>query len=272
MSQLSNKFTEHQVDQRSKQLDLRESALAEKEALINDEEVFKLADVLEKQIHFKERRIDELNVTMSVVTQELNDLEDSRRGELNMITADIKEAHKELGELAKKKKSQEQKLKDMQQLLAVVKSEIAEQEQYLRSQEAQVNQVMADWNADLTSMQKEADQIADSKVALSAQIVELEQRKIVASDKIDEVEQKLQDLEDVYADKIGNLKQELNLKQEAIQKAEERLTEITQSQNSAIQSLKTQEQSISLREEAIIRKEMDLSAREQKLTMRLNLL
>lgn len=271
MTNLTQQLQEAQDDQKSKSLDLREQALEKRERLLDDTERIATLDILDKQIAIKEdikqnldSKIEQLQTDYRRQTEESKE-----RNEL------LEQAHTKqqnvFNTLVIKSERSNTAIVVAQKDLVRIGTEIKSQQQYLKDSQQTVDDTVAEWNAQLTGFQQEADNIKLSKNSLSADLIRLEQEKQILAENITEYEQKLSQLEEIYQGKKTNLKSSLQSIKDQIVTQQNELTDLNAKLQIRSDVMDTKEKAILLKEAAIRKKELDLSFREQRINTQLDL-
>lgn len=260
-----------QNSQKLQSLQLREQSLAEREALLDDTKRIKQLEVLDKQITVKRQLVDELAANLETLTKDRDNRVELITERIKQLTADETAKLKTLAQLDERSKRLETNVKQRKQELADVKTEITGQQLYLADQQATVDTTIADWNAQLTGFQAEADRITEAKNIFNADLVRLEQEKQAKTLEVENLQQKAVEIEAIYTDKASHYKEKLTVMKSTIAMKENEALELDLQQEAKLKVIMSREQAVTIRETALRTKELDLSNRERALNNKLNL-
>jgi chromosome segregation ATPase len=269
---LSQQLQNQANDQRNQQLDLREQALAEREALLDDTERIKQLEVLDKQIEVKQSICGGLAAKVAEIDKTYHAAVKRHEIEVTkLVTAEARQTHmisKLKGELDRA----EDAVAAARQELQRINQDIAQAQKYLKVQEGQVNDAVADWNGQLTALHQEAEHLNDDKAAIAADIIRLKQQRDDDEATTDELRDKLNKLQSMYQVKVDAYRDELAARRQEIDDLQTMRTQWLKERDDSLATLQTQERSLEIREAAVRQKELDLSQREKVLQMKLNML
>lgn len=267
MPNLKQQLQEVQDDQRSKSLDLREAALEKREQLLDDSARIANIELLDKQIVIKTDIKSNIEGEIVVLEKQYKIENDRVTVDLESLQSSLIKNQNAFNASVTKKEHIEELIVLARRDLQLVKSEISEQKRNVKSEEQQVQDTMADWNAQLTSLQGEADIIAESKKKLSADIVRLDQEK---DDKLTEAEQlteKIRQLDVVYRTRMDAIKEELSLANENLEAKKQEERELAIKLKTRLEVVASREKSLSVKEMAFKGKEAELNQRAQRIGM-----
>lgn len=269
---LSRQLSDTLADQRSKQLDLREQALVEKEALLDDSERIKRIEILDKQIAIKEDTLVNLAAAVDADTKNYHTSKNEWQQNIEKLNVECAQLQRAISKLQNERAVVVEDIGRQKQELQSVKHDISDSAKYLKAQEAQVNETVADWNRQLTALAQEAERINEDKTMLAADIIRLKQQKDEAETATTDAQGRAAQLQSVYDEKVDVYRRDLATRKAAITELDTRLEQRQREQEAAAQSILTREQSVSVRESAVNAKEAELAGRERALNMKLNMI
>lgn len=260
-----------ELEDREKSLNLRENLLEREKALEKRQKVFAEAetklDVLNKQIKAKQD-------VLQVHTNELSTMAQKSQEEVERLRAredTIKRAIEIQDKLLSAAKVQESQvlvqIKKYKTELINLQEQTRETKAYRDEQSKLAEDTIAQWNSDLVGFRQEADVIQNEKNKLSADIIRLEQDKSVMVIEVKAMEQKLERLDETYAQKVEEYKS--NLRTFELQKDEKQrvFDSLSNSYDMRLKEVETREKSVRLKEGSLTTREHDLDQRERRLKM-----
>jgi len=152
-----------------------------------------------------------------------------------------------------------------------VNKDIKERKDYLSEQEKTVNETIAEWNAQLNDFKAQAKDASEEKTKILTEIVTLDQQKTTISHEIEDVEEKLASLDELYLTQLDEKKAELSRLDNQISEKNNALGSLSAQTEVLEQGLKTRESEIKLREIAYLKKDNDLRQKERFIESRLNM-
>lgn len=256
--------------QQNKILDKREELLNERELQFNkkiklEAELDTRIEVLEKQITIKSGILDGVNSAIETAKSEFEMKQLTYNKQLNNLDSQIKYKEARVIKLNSALSLKEQDFQPLTDKKATLLKEIKEHQVYLISQEEVVNNTVAEWNDILTGFKQEADNIKDDKEKYLRDMVRLDQEKTEAGHEIENVQEKLSKLEQVYQQQINEKKSKLDELDSNILVKQNQLTDIITDAQIKEKGLAVRERAIKLKEVALNKQEADISQKERRL-------
>lgn len=271
---MKHRLQEVQDDQRLKSLELREKLVAEKEQLLADPSLWEENNLLEKQIAFKQKIRANLNRKIKqaeVAYTQQQKFKEHRELEISKLADKLESSRADLSSLTSQQKTALRELETIQQKVTDRQEEVRELKKYLKDQQAVVDTAIAEMNAQLTTFKHEADQIEQSKVKTSQDIILLTQRKDEAEAQTKAIEGRLNDLQVMYSERAEVYKQKLNAIKDNIHRAEQHILDLDLQAKARIKVMLGREQALAIKEKSVAKQDEELSLREQRLKMQVAL-
>lgn len=268
---LQTKLQNVSDDHRSKQLDLREEALVERERLLDDTSRIAQLDILDKQIEERTRQRDTVISLIDKLKQRLSDLNDRIDSKIQRFREEEEDIKKDILSLKQAKKNVDVSIASSKSDLQTIYDDVSVQKAYLKEQEEKAEQVINDWNLQLREFADADKEISDQKSALERDIISLTNQQTLLERTVTDIEFKNNELESAYEIKAGEYKRDLRELRAQIQKGNQELQEIGIKCSLRMEGIANKEKSLEIREQSIQTKEFDITSREKSLTMRLGL-
>lgn len=262
---LQSQLDEANLQSRSKQLDIREQSVAEREQLLDDTEAKIRLTVLGKQIEAKEKTLDVLADKVTKTEKHLQSKTQEVDRQVTSLYEALNSKRASLDNLEAKKQSLKAQLAACLIELESAEHDIKERNNYLVEQESTVNSAIADWNSQLVGFQHEADAIEQEKNKHLAQVTELEQDKVAMEDALTKVEAELTALEDKYEARATDYKAKLRELDTELSQRQQEVATLKIDQDMRDKNLKAREKSLTIKSIAQDAKEQELGQKERKL-------
>lgn len=252
-----------QIEQRSKELDIK---------IAEEPELNKRIEVLNQQIAAKQSMLD--NLTKQITSQQ---------GKLDFATHQFSKQAGDYDIQIANKRSDIAKLNDKIANLGLfmgeqqtekdrLQAEIKELKVYLDQQENIVNDTIAEWNAQLSGFQAEADQIDTNKRKLLADNVRLEQELTQLREDRSNAEAGLSNIQDQYNESELQHQSKLTSLQIDIDNKHVELSELDTKMEATRRGIQAKLKELEVREIHLNKKDNELSQKERYIESRLQLI
>lgn len=279
MTSLTQQLQEAQDDQRDKSLDLREAALAEREQLLDDssrithiEELDAQIAILNSQIDIRQNNFTKLQNRIPAIEETVRTAAKQASNEISKIQQAVIDKKIELDDINNDITKVEKNLVDVNNQLEIITGDIKEREEYLENQRKIVDETIADWNIQLTGFHQEGERITEEKKRLNTDLIHSKQQQQTEQDALDALLLKLERLQELYEQKLGEHKEALTNAKKTVLDKESELSQIDGTIQLRLQALATREESLKVREKAVQVANNNLRDREQALNMKLNMI
>lgn len=259
------------LQQQRQSLELREKAIAEREALLDNSDAVHQLNILEKQATVKQDIVDTLTADISRLAKERDGQVTVKEHELAKLGQNIAIKQRLIEQVEQRLKGIEAVSKQVQQDLDNLRAERTNQKKYLLEQQETVDNTIADWNAQLTGFQAEADRITEAKSVFNADLVRLEQEQQSKKAELTNWQVKLDSIEMAYNEKAEGYRAQLLEAKQQLAAVEQKMQQLTLEQQAKIEVLVSRERALQIQGSALREKEADLANRERALDMKLNL-
>jgi chromosome segregation ATPase len=257
--------SQEDLQRRSKELDLREALLNEKERQLDEAEATSRVEVLMKQIEAKEKFLDTYNDKILAADKRLKGVTDSLDSKVSALAVTEQSKIKYLDGLDSKKQVLLNEITNLRSERDDIKEQIKERKQYYEQQEIGVNHAIADWNSQLTGFQKEADGIAESKRKLLEDTIRLEQDKATVQSELETLSDKRGRIANIYEEKVAEYRLSLEQLDTQVSDKRKQMAELDTLQEIRERALLAREKSVRVKEVVMARTERELYNKEKKL-------
>src|SRR5574343_428451 len=217
-----------QASQAEKQRKLADQQNQEKAALLDDSEALHALKLLDAQIEVKEGMVAEVETklaeTRKLYDRQVRAIETLKEKELELLGRK--------GALETDVKNLEARLSRARRAYEDLQKSIREQREYLKNQEAIVEETVNNWNDQLRDFAQAGKEAEERKTAVLTETLRLENDRQELDRLLNDAAERLEGLETAYTAKVEEYRANLEIaKQEAasvVQGREQRLLEIDQ--------------------------------------------
>lgn len=255
-------YQESELLAREKAFKIKEASLvkAESEAAIR-------LTVIDKQIAAKEKLIESVNDQNEGARRDYRNQIDSLTDDKNEVIKQIQAKQLELAAIDKKLAIQETLLEGKKSDQSLIQQEIKDLKQYFKDQERITEETIQEWNSTLVEFRKEADIVQGEKNKISADIIHMEQDKIVLSKELDEQSEKLEALILSYELKTAEYRGQLKEMDDKLLAKKTELDVHMATYETSKKDIETRTKSLTLKENDIKTRSSVLDQKERRLKM-----
>jgi predicted nucleic acid-binding Zn-ribbon protein len=255
------------LKKRSKELDARETALKEKERLMEgvqkDFEV-KLK-VLSVQVESKNQELERIGAEL-VMEYDNNEREKSRlRSDIDKQTKSLQQLNDAIGEKNKALKQINLKQESTISRLDDIERKITERSKYLEDQEALIAQAIEEGNLRLHQLRFDAEQVENKKNEHLKDIITLQNDRGGLQDNISLLKGKLEKIERDFNERSIVLHDSLRSINEDIKEAKNNYQVIISEADKKLQFLETKEKELTVKSNLLDKKQEDIWAESRRL-------